>query len=372
MNCFDLALPRLQPEALLAYPEFAALQTTRQDPVFHTEGDVWSHTLAAVEVLKAMPAWQALDPEDQFITYAAVLLHDIGKPATTRDDEDGRIRSPGHAAAGAKIARSLLYREGVPFALREAICGLVRWHGLPPRIMDRANPEREAIRASLTARTDLLLLVVEADARGRGAVPNSYLEAIDLHRELARELGISRLPYPFFSDHTRFRYFQDPSKHHHDQLYDDTRSRVTLLSGLPAAGKDHWIREHAPGQPLVSLDQFRESLGIDPGGKQGRVIEAAREQARVLLREGRPFVWNATNTTRSTRQRVIRLLANYHAHIHIVYLEAPWREILRRNQTRAASVPEKVMQKLLRNLEVPDASEAHQITHLVEPVRSTT
>ena len=365
MNCFNLDLPRLPPDALLEYPEFAALRATEQDSIFHSEGDVWLHTLAAAAALKAMPAWQALDPEAQFITYAAILLHDIGKPATTRVDEDGRIRSPGHAGVGAKIARSLLYREGVPFAWREAICGLVRWHALPPRITDRADPEREAIRASMITRADWLLLVVEADARGRGSVPASYLEAIDLYRELAHDLGIFHHPYPFFSDHTRFRYFQDSSKHHRDQIYDDTRSRVILLSGLPAAGKDRWVAEHAGDLPIVSLDQLRESMRIDPGDNQGRVIVAAREQARVFLREGQAFVWNATNTTRLTRQRVIRLLANYNAHIHIVYLEAPWQEVLRRNKARKAQVPEKIMRKLLRNLEVPDATEAHQVTHEV-------
>jgi putative nucleotidyltransferase with HDIG domain len=367
MNRFDLNLPQLPPETLLEYPEFAALQSTRQDPVFHAEGDVWTHTLAAAEALKAMPAWQALDPAEQFITYAAILFHDIGKPATTRVDEDGRIRSPGHAAVGAKMARSLLYRERVPFDLREAVCGLVRWHALPPRIMDRDNPEREAIRASMTARTDLLLLVVEADARGRASVPSEYFDAIGVYHELASELEITRSPYRFFSHHTRFRYFQDPSKNHLDQIYDDTRSQVTVLSGLPAVGKDHWIAERAPNLPVVSLDQFRESLEIDPGDNQGRVIVAAREKARSLLRQGSPFVWNATNTTRLNRERVIRLLADYNARIHIVYLEAPWQEILRRNKSRAASVPAKVMQKLLRNLEVPDQSEAHQVTYEIQP-----
>lgn len=363
MTLFNLDLPRLPTDSLLAFPEFAALRATRQDPVYHAEGDVWTHTQAAAEAMKSMPAWQLLNAEERFITYAAILFHDIGKPATTQHDDDGRIRSPGHAATGAKIARSLLYREGVPFDLREAVCALVRWHALPPRITDRANPEREAIRAGMSARTDLLMIVVEADARGRALVPSEYLDAIAIYRGLAEELGMLRAPYAFFSDHTRFRYFQDSSKHHRDQIFDDTRSPVTLLCGLPASGKDHWIREKASGLPVVSLDQIRSSLGIDPAGKQGRVIEAAREQARVFLREGQAFVWNATNTTRLTRERVIRLLADYHARIHAVYLEAPWPEILHRNKQREAQVPEKVMHKLLRNLEIPDTTEAHQVTH---------
>ena len=48
---------------------------------------------------------------------------------------------------------------------------------------------------------------------------------------------------------------------------------------------------------VVSLDEIRARLNVDPDEPQDRVIHAAREQAKVLLREQRPFIWNATNHT---------------------------------------------------------------------------
>ena len=43
--------------------------------------------------------------------WLAALLHDVGKPATTRY-ENGHYRAPGHARRGAIIARRLLWEAG--------------------------------------------------------------------------------------------------------------------------------------------------------------------------------------------------------------------------------------------------------------------
>jgi predicted kinase len=73
------------------------------------------------------------------------------------------------------------------------------------------------------------------------------------------------------------------------------------------------------------------------------------------------LIWNATNTTRAARAALIEFFAAYHARIRIVYLDAPWDVVLRRNQDRAARVPEPVIARMLRKLEVPDLAEAHRV-----------
>ena len=75
-----------------------ALAATPQDPRFHAEGDVWTHTQMAVAELVASSAYAATaaDPIARAILVAGVLFHDIGKPATTRTDIDAAITSRGH------------------------------------------------------------------------------------------------------------------------------------------------------------------------------------------------------------------------------------------------------------------------------------
>src|SRR5439155_2376349 len=130
-------------------------------------------------------------------------------------------------------------------------------------------------------------------------------------------------------------------------------------------GKDRWIRDHLGGWPVVSLDQLRVELEVDPAGPQGAVVQRARELAREHLRRGRSFVWNATNLSRQVRGECLRLLAAYNARIRIVYVEASAEWLLVQNRQRAARVPLAVIERLLDRWEVPDLTEAHEVACVV-------
>jgi putative nucleotidyltransferase with HDIG domain len=102
-----------------AIPELVHLSGTAQPPEYHAEGDVASHTRLAIE---ACP--QGCDPDLLWIA----LLHDIGKPATTQQDREGRITAYGHAKLGAEMSGDILDRLGMPFERRERILWVIRHH----------------------------------------------------------------------------------------------------------------------------------------------------------------------------------------------------------------------------------------------------
>ncbi|GHO43261.1 AAA family ATPase [Ktedonospora formicarum] len=133
------------------------------------------------------------------------------------------------------------------------------------------------------------------------------------------------------------------------------------MSGLPGSGKNTWLHTHLPDWPVVSLDQLRKELQISPGENQGLVVQAAREQARILLRQNTSFAWNATNITHQMRQQLIDLFVSYGARVRLVYLDAPLPQLLQRNRARSEYVPEAVLYRLLNKLEVPDIIEAHRV-----------
>ena len=137
------------------------------------------------------------------------------------------------------------------------------------------------------------------------------------------------------------------------------------MSGLPGVGKDRWISTHYPTWSVISLDTIRTQLGIAPNKNQGPVIAAAKEQARQLLRDKQSFIWNATNVTRAMREQLINLFAAYNASIKIVYLDADYSVILKRNSERTSSVPEKIIDKLADKLELPDKTEAHDVEYVI-------
>jgi predicted kinase len=347
------------------YPFVRALAGCPQDPVHHAEGDVWLHTRMVCEELAALPGWRALPDEERRVVFAAAVLHDVAKPDCTRIEE-GRISSRGHSRRGAIVARELLWRMNAPFAAREQVAALVRFHQVPYFLLDRPDPRRLAIEVSQTARGDLLALLAEADVRGRICQDRQRLQDnVGLFTEQMGEMGCLRSPWPFASDHARVLFFLDERRIPEAPAHEAFRSEVVLMSGLPGSGKDHHIRTSLTEWPVIALDEVREELDIDPDQTQGKVVHEARERARELLRQGRSFVWNATNLSRQLRRLSLELFAGYRARLRIVYLEVPATVLFEQNRQRARVVPQQVIERLLVRWEVPDRTEAHTVEYHV-------
>jgi len=347
-------------------PSIAEMAACPQDPEHHAEGDVWTHTRMVCEALVALPAWQALPADERELVFAACLLHDIAKPATTRVDDDGRIRQPGHSPRGALMVRELLWRMAVAPALREQIAALVRSHQVPFFLIEEADPRRRLARVSQTTRCDHLALVTRADALGRVCRdPQRLHDNIDLFLELCREHACLARPYAFASDHSRFLYFRSDDRDPGYAAHDDTRCELVLMCGLPGAGKDHWIARNLD-LPVVSLDALRAQHDRSGTGDQGVVIQAAREQAREHLRRGQSFVWNATNLSRELRGRTIDLAAAYNARVRVVFIDTAYQRLLRQNREREAAVPLAAIQRMARLWEPPDPCEAHRVDWVVQ------
>lgn len=344
-----------------------AMDGVPQNPIYHAEGDVLIHTRMVTEAMLAQAGWRERSLSDRQALYAAAMLHDVGKPACTVIESEEHIISRGHARKGEKMARRLLWSgeellAPAPFDLREQVAQLVRLHGLPLQFLDKPDPARAVIEASQGVRLDQVALLAEADVRGRiCSDQQELLDRVELFREFCQEQACYTVPRAFASAYSRFTYLQSERGDPDYQAYDDTRCEVVVLAGLPGAGKDTWIRANLPGWPVVSLDALRKELGISPTDDQGTLAQIARERARHLLRQQRSFVWNATNITRMMRHRVINLALAYHARTRLVYIDAPFADLLSRNRTRQESLPEHAIYRMLDKLEMPGVSEAHRV-----------
>ena len=81
-------------------PELLEMRGCAQSPEHHPEGDVWVHTRLLLTHLK--------NPSP--VLAFSALLHDIGKPRTSRTEPSGRIRFFGHEGVGARMAEEILRR----------------------------------------------------------------------------------------------------------------------------------------------------------------------------------------------------------------------------------------------------------------------
>ena len=212
---------------------------------------------------------------------------------------------------------------------------------------------------------ELLCVLCEADALGRVCLDEKdrihMAEQVQLCREFARESGCYDHPFAFPSAYTRYSYLTGKDIAPEVELYDDTWGEVILMSGLPGTGKDTWIQEHYPDLPMISLDEIRKEMKISPTDNQSKVVEIARERAREMLRKKQPFVWNATNLSPMVHAKQIKLFTQYLASTRITYIETDWAEQLRRNGGRKAVVPEQAICRMMEELVLPEAKEAHRL-----------
>lgn len=150
------------------YPELEALIGCPQDPRWHPEGDVWTHTLLS---MNAFAAERTGDAWDDLVVGFAVLCHDFGKPATTVH-EAGGIRSFRHEVIGSELARRFMERLTNQRDLIDAVCALVAAHMRPQELFQQQAGD-SAIRrlARQVQRIDWLARVDRADRLGRG-LPN--------------------------------------------------------------------------------------------------------------------------------------------------------------------------------------------------------
>lgn len=351
------------------FPVLEELRSVPQDPIYHQEGDVFTHTTMVVESLTRDVHWQNLPAIERAELWLGTLLHDIGKLKTTEVHPDGRITSYRHTIVGSRMTRECLWMHPkitVPFESRERIAAFVRHHGLPVWLLTKSNPIRKALLTSQEINMHQLYLLSVNDMKGRICEDlDDKLETIELFRIFCNEQGSLDEPFSFADDFTRYLYACGADRDPSYPAYDDTKMEVTLLSGLPASGKDTWIEQHGKGKEIISLDGIRKQMGVDPTDNQGKVIQAAKEKARECLRNEIPFIWNATNITRYLRVPLIQLFTQYHARVKLVYLECCYDELLDRNRNREDSVPEAALQKMIRKLEVPKPYEAHSVSYSV-------
>ena len=345
-------------------PWCQAMANCQQDAGWHAEGDVWTHTKMVCAQLPKLDDWPSLTPHEQTVLIFTALFHDSAKPLTSQIDEaTGRIASPKHAIKGEHLARSVLRNLECDLVTREEIARLVRFHGRPAFLLERADPIHEVVSLSWSVSNKLVYLFALADTRGRKTAEMGRPEEnLHLWKMLAEEQACYDKPYPFGNDHARFLFFRQKEPNRFLVPYEDYRSSVTMMSGLPGSGKDTWLAAHRGDHPVISLDDIRDELDIGATENQGKVAQLARERCRELLRARTSFAFNATNLLRQTRQRWIDLFADYNSRIEVVYVEPAFPVILERNKRRNWPVPEKVIHDLADKCEPPTWAEAHVLT----------
>ncbi len=179
---------------LTHFVELEQMRGVPQDPEWHPEGDVWSHTKHCCDAMADLAEWQALGKEDRLVFMLAILLHDIGKASTTSEvEKNGRLRivSPGHEAVSAREAKGFLEKLGCAKVIQNRVVPLVANH-----MIHLKDPTDRAVRrlahrlAPETIRG--LCLVMKADSQGRPPKPKAVPETVTALLKRSEELVLAQ------------------------------------------------------------------------------------------------------------------------------------------------------------------------------------
>lgn len=182
------------------YPELERLIGCQQDPEWHPEGDVWTHTLCCLDAFarERVEEVKKVNEVEDLIVGLAVLCHDFGKPACTAyDPVKKRIRSLGHDEEGVEPTLSFLRRLTNEERILKEVPPLVRLH-MRPFAMWRDKSSDGAIRrlAAKVVRIDRLIRVAAADDAGRPPFPSEPEPLKWLAREAERLRVADAAPKP--------------------------------------------------------------------------------------------------------------------------------------------------------------------------------
>ena len=174
----DRELVRFAPIVLQVIPELQqSVGFDQHNP--HHQHDVYTHTAKVLAATQPDPA----------LRWAA-LLHDVGKPQTFTQDEQGRGHFYGHAQLSGEIAQQVLQRMKAPNELKNQVVFLVEHH------MDELSADKALLRRKLSKygsdNLTKLICLQQADMGGKGKTARqeqTFEKMLELVRKLEQEEG---------------------------------------------------------------------------------------------------------------------------------------------------------------------------------------
>jgi len=328
-------------------PLLGELASTPQDAEWHGEGDVATHGVMVLQEARTIAAAENLPPDDTLTLLMAAVLHDIGKPRTTKTREvAGRLRivSPRHAEEGRSWLALRLPELGLPQSIESRVLALTGFHHQPRRLVQDDAAPAAWRRLARQCPVRLVYHLEQADLRGR-ICPDlpQQLEIMELFRLRCEELGLWQDGDPWqdwaraiesafarrtaaFRRHALHAGIRDAEEgliHSVEEAIArahslrDPAPELTVLCGPSGAGKSRWIAARRPGSRVISLDELRAEIAGKRSDQtmNGQVLQAARERLKAALRHGGSVVWDATSLRAEMRGWVLRLGFDCGAHV---------------------------------------------------------
>lgn len=163
------------------FPELDILETVEQGKKYHPEGNVFIHTMLALDFLPLK--------EREIDVMFAILFHDIGKAVVPNIVDGDNIHFYGHDKIGSKMVNEILSRTTEKKEILEMVAKLIEYHMYPLQIKKEISSKGIKKIAS-KVNFEKLMKLHKADMGGKGIKFDTlYIEqAIKIYIEKKDEI----------------------------------------------------------------------------------------------------------------------------------------------------------------------------------------
>ncbi|MDD5405832.1 MAG: hypothetical protein PHE73_02685 [Sulfurovaceae bacterium] len=223
------------------YPELKAIINVPQNPIYHLEGDVWTHTMMALDEMSNLKTGD--DKKDE-ILFWAILCHDFGKATHTRITAE-QITAIGHEEAGIEPMHLFMDRITNERDLIKKIEPLIKYHLAPSQLFKNKAKINAIRRLSTNVNIEDLVLVAKADFLGRTTQESKsgIFEAGDWLLAESKKIGVStKAPFSLLQGRDLIKLGLQPSPAYKNILH---KAYEAQIEGIIATHDEAliWVRK---------------------------------------------------------------------------------------------------------------------------------
>lgn len=162
----------------LWFPELRALVGIEQNKKYHSEGDVWAHTMMVLDEAAKLRDYVG-NPLGFMLS---ALCHDFGKACAT-EIINGEIHAYGHEVKGLPLVQTFMNRITNEVGLTKYVLNMTEYH-MKPNVLASVNASIKSTNKMFDASLDPdgLICLAIADGLGKSS-PREYISHNDFFRE---------------------------------------------------------------------------------------------------------------------------------------------------------------------------------------------
>lgn len=231
------------------FKELEQLIELEQNPKFHPEGDVWTHTMMVLD----RAAHFRPSASDPYAFMLLALTHDFGK-ITTTEFVNGAIHAYGHELQGAEIAERFLDRVCHGSDIKKYIANMIPNHMRPNKIAEARSAVKKTNRMfdDAASPSDLIYFAI-CDKPKLHYLEANKCEPNETHESHETQSNID-IESELYTDDEKSR----------------EQERIKFLFDRLDLYRDMMARPYVTGKDLINR-------GIMPGDDFGTILEYAHK-----------------------------------------------------------------------------------------------